>query len=54
MLRVGKYKLIEGSPGKHNNWYLPFTDKYVVRDTGKHTQRNLQITQLFDLQGWYF
>ncbi len=49
--RVGKYKLIEGSPGKYNNWYPPPRDRFKIRSSRRHTPRHLQLTQLFDLDG---
>ena len=48
---MGKYKLIEGSPGKYNNWYLTPRHRFRMRYPRRNVRRNLQLTQLFDIEG---
>ena len=49
--RIRNYKLIEGSPGKYNDWFLTPKHRFRIRYQRRNVRRNLQLTQLFDLEG---
>lgn len=53
-LRMGKYKLIEGSPGLYSDWFPPAAEREedlrLLKQKTKHHQRNVNRTMLFNVE----